>query len=120
MKYEVAKQLKDAGFSQELAEGSFYLVKSPNLFAGGPIYNRFCWGGEGEDKPYREYLLDPALSELIEVCGTAFVGLDRFDKGWKATGVFNDLLLRDGSTPEEAVANLWLALNNTGTLPAAR
>lgn len=58
-------------------------------------------------------------SELIEACGEHFHSLKLLSNGnWRCYGGIiprvNDSdwgYARSGSTPEEAVANLWLALN---------
>ena len=102
MTYELAKELKDAGFPQPALDfkGSF-------LFAQ-------C----GEPVDTQAYV--PTLSELIEACGTNFGGLVRLADGtWNAatpvidTGMSygNPSTEVEGSTPEEAVARLWLALS---------
>ncbi len=91
--YDLAKQLKDAGFPYEKYKG---------------------YGGHYPDQPVNEApTFSPTLSELIEACGEKF---DRLLKGieWSAywdRGVEHPPLTGYGSTPEEAVANLWLALN---------
>lgn len=104
--YELAKQLKDAGFPQ-LA----------------------TYEGKGEhwapsNKPDICYF--PTLSELIEACGDEFSSLYRHgDLGsWQATGykLKEDVQYGkdgEGFTPEEAVAKLWLALTGvfTGSTP---
>jgi len=97
MNYELAKQLKDAGFPQRDAD--WYTSDGQ-------------WIPENE----REYI--PTLSELIEACGEHFYGLLRgVGDGWQAGESWNydffDLnkTICDGSTPEEAVAKLWLELN---------
>jgi hypothetical protein len=95
MTYELAKQLKDAGFPQE-GNGVWY-PDNPN--------------GEG-DACYA-----PTLSELIVACGDGIVGLTRmwegkWLKGWGAMYTrypmdsFHSII--EGNTPEEAVAKLWL------------
>lgn len=68
----------------------------------------------------------PTFSELIEACGDKLKGLFSPQVGgsWWAieeiglistnslgTKTFSDFRFWAGSTPEEAVANLWLALN---------
>ncbi len=95
MNYELAKKLKDVGFRQngtDLRENNF--------------------GGRDT------YILYPTLSELIEVCGDSFCSLSKIeDTGYfSATGQKTYLaspLIRidDCKSPEEAVANLWLKLN---------
>lgn len=59
-----------------------------------------------------EILPCPTLSELIEACGDSFVNLTKSDKDWHCNW-FDDHEGENtiGGTPEEAVANLWLALN---------
>ncbi len=92
MTYELAKKLKDAGFPQ-------------NGFDKEPL----TW----QEKHHAYF---PALSELIEACGAEFKELMRvphphLDKNpWYCRGWETEIF--EGSTPEEAVANLWLALNN--------
>jgi hypothetical protein len=56
------------------------------------------------------------LSSLLEACGEKIESLEREDSNWLAwsNGNFESSLESDphfGSTPEEAVAKLWLALN---------
>jgi hypothetical protein len=97
MTYELAKQLKDAGF--------------PNMQWMGYLTSI---GIESFEKDKH----GPTLSELIEACGTGFgnliLGQNRnLPPLWKATaaGAVNEERFNLGSTPEEAVAKLWLALN---------
>lgn len=102
MNYELAKKLKDAGFPMKTTELELY----------GSTPSRFLAPAE-EGGFYNE----PTLSELIETCGSKFDRLTRNEMTddsavWRvdcydmAVGNFGE-----GSTPEEAVANLWLALN---------
>jgi hypothetical protein len=95
MNYELALQLKNAGFPQELNDG-YYLDDSCGL---------------GNEQVYL-----PTLSELIEACGERLSELKRFkDRKWGA--VTNNKhyapLGGFGSTPEEAVSRLWLELNKS-------
>lgn len=93
--YELAKELKDAGL----------FTKHKAVFP--------CFLIDGE-----QYYL-PTLSELIEALGRdrGFI-LSELNKGlppnydetyWKAETYGSEAV---GSSPEEAVARLWLALNN--------
>lgn len=90
MTYELAKKLKDAGYKQGGSPNTMY---SPDQ---------------------KEIVYIPTLSELIKACGDDFSGLiinrgplsDVNTKWSCAGGRFIGL----GSTPEEAVANLWLSL----------
>lgn len=102
MNYELVKRLKDAG----------YPLKEKDH--GGTPYQ------------WVEYKL-PTLSELIEACGSKFHELHHCTHGWfegekntwrwtayphtRNQADFNALQFT-GSTPEEAVAKLWLALNS--------
>lgn len=85
MNYELAKKLKEAGFS----------FHHP-------------------DSKWSEYIF-PTLSELIEACGDNFKDLVRvstFDEiQWGATSwFFQPKIETFGKTSEEAVAKLWLLL----------
>lgn len=117
MTYELAKELKDAGW---------------------PILNKrkrqnFLWvlSKKGWNKHYGrtqkqvtqmellgcEVLPCPTLSELIEACGERFVQLEVLhdqNKWIASNGEYEGSSSRidaEGTTPEEAVARLWLALN---------
>lgn len=115
MKYELAKQLKDAGFPQKLhpLTGLMYEDGSPNI----PIHcanGKVCYCPEHTGEPYS---VIPTLSELIEACGDGFRLLrysppHEFSNGTWYAGTGDDSkgdLI--GKTPEEAVAKLWLELN---------
>jgi len=99
MNYELALQLKNAGFPQTNKGG---------IFQGDEIKT------ELPGKAF-EMVSDPTLSELIEECGDRFdkleliQSLDGKTKEWEATGdkYWNGY----GSNPKEAVSNLWLAIN---------
>jgi len=108
LSYDTAKRLKDAGFPQK-------------------THNECCGEVLGEDG---EPVMIPDLSELIEACGDEIYSLRRtYEKNiWVAHGY--NLFNRDikqiqfqalgqkgfvGSTPEEAVANLYLALHEKET-----
>jgi len=89
MDYKLCKSLKDAGFPQK---------------TGGVYFHE----GGYSTKPK---ISVPTLEELIEACG---VGVSLFQHGNKW---FSSLepqgTAAEGSTPTEAVANLWLALNTS-------
>lgn len=103
MNYELVKKLKDAGFPQE----GFGMWWDGKVFTTKDIYSDL-------------YL--PTLSELIEACGENFISLDlvnkRDDYKWEACCKYcccnehgEGRHYIGGKTPEEAVANLWLAIN---------
>jgi hypothetical protein len=93
MNYELAKKLKDAGF----------VFKEWYLECHNGQSSELQW-----DNAEWEY---PTLSELIEACGDRFELLER--KGlnqWHCRPCYGEC--KNYSTPEEAVANLWLKLQN--------
>ena len=106
MSLEIAVELRDAGFPQ----GGKVRPTEP---AG--------WGGADDDT------INPTLSELIDACGNRFGGILTIEEHpmgkWGAmNSVARSRMCHDlkytfdrgvyiGKTPEEAVANLWLALN---------
>ena len=110
MTYELAKQLKTAGFPQPSDDfDGDYL--EPNKYA---TYE--------ERVGSAVYL--PTLSEFIEELGWHFVQLERWEDDddvpyFVATNAYPESQLdvegkrfvTKGKTPEEAVAKLWLALN---------
>ncbi len=100
MNYELAKQLKDAGFPFDFGEEMIFDTSPPQ-------WNVKHYG----------FTRKPSLSELIEACGDITFTLIRKYNG--IFEVFNSniqsseswTLMCSGSTPEEAVSLLWLALN---------
>ena len=111
MEYKLAKQLKDLGFTQNEWNGvgsylsSFGIPKK--IFV---------------DEFSSEVAYIPTLSELIEACGDEFQ-LTRWDESvwdglWVAsTEIYYDDAgyvgdIGEGKTPEEAVAKLYIKLNN--------
>jgi len=91
MEYELAKKLKDKGFP----------------FKSLPNESRWF--------PDQVYWI-PTLSELIHACENEFEQLSKgINGGWYASpvrGTAQGLVGIGGKTPEEAVAKLWLKLNN--------
>ena len=114
MNYELALKLKDAGFPQDLGNDNI-----------GRFMDR-----SGEYKKFGTR--NPTLSELIEACGDEFKVLYLKETAWDSKKgevvkihqwqagkeIYWDYEEVDsyhrgvGSTREEAVANLWLKLNN--------
>jgi len=96
--YQLAHDLRDAGFPQ-IGRGTQI----------GPS-DKLVW--RAGDRVYM-----PTLSELIEACGKRFWMLEACDLeagNWHASG-YAAAKIEDayGSSPDEAVARLWLALNKT-------
>ena len=130
MNYETAKKLKDAGFPQDWGKVSAFYDKDGTLYTVGDVSFGSRWEGNPDGSGYHtasdggcgccssgvgstvnEYTYAPTTEELIEACGEMFYSLTlRQDpKEWEALG---DKYWRGlGATPEEAVAELWLALN---------
>jgi len=103
MNYELAKQLSEAGFPQECSYPSE--IYSDEERGDGTIEGGFF---------YRK----PTLSELIEACLTKKGDEIQLNIGEGSSVHKWDFSDDDGTpysfigrTPEEAVANLWLALN---------
>jgi len=121
MKYDLANQLKEAGFRQD--GNGFALLLDKPLPESDQTMREIPWVqyvhiGAASDNP----IYAPTLSELIEACGDNFGGLvwcqifsdeNGSSKEWVA---FPFMAREDehlGSTPEDAVAELWLALHNS-------
>ena len=100
MPYELAKQLKDAGFEQMGTEWFYTDTKQlvPRM-----------------DKNIRwpDCIAAPTLEELIQACGDDFSSITkRADGNWIADCKDNhEGHIWFGSTPTEAIAHLWLALH---------
>lgn len=112
--YELAKKLKESGFPQNMNCVQYFGKKDDE----GELILTF--GGFLPDPSEAESLALPTFSELIEACGDSFSSLHLVAIGFKACGWDEngneEHRMRNfeevGSTPEEAVANLWLALQN--------
>lgn len=111
--YELAKQLKDAGFPQ--ISHAFYTVVEGEK----PMYGHLT---EICTEPFKS-VAAPSLEQLIEACGGVFERLSRTDytkepksiEEWEAYSIYikkdDTSFIGYGKTPEEAVANLWLELH---------
>ena len=110
MTYQLAKQLKDAGYPQDGGCG-VYLDETKEQFFG---------------RAYQQipepFTVIPTLSELIDACGDRFGVLIRYTNAWKVYDVKADIAVMNGDpetqgiavtgeTPEEAVAKLYLKLH---------
>lgn len=127
MNYELAKKLKEAGFTQK---GIMTIDKSNQLYRCCRPENCYCPKCEPWDDNDNWYAVVPTLSELIEACGEHIAlvksGLMNDDYTWECftyiaeadsdATIGIDYYLggnsskSNGKTPEEAVANLWLEL----------
>jgi len=106
MNYELAKQLKDAGYKQKNVGMFVYKNDKGHIgeIAGGRYFNN-------EDIKEEDVYYQPTLSELIEACGDGFYILRKLSTGFVAEDAAYDKTLGQGKTPEEAVAKLWLKLD---------
>lgn len=102
MEYELAKKLKDAGYVFKLF---------PHEVKNKQHFDWLMFDGEMYEFP--------TLSELIGACGDSFGRLEHVNGyiGWVAysSKIENKInvtayIFQQGLIPEEAVANLWLAL----------
>lgn len=97
--YELAKKLKEAGLPQRSDYG----------YRG---YKIISYHRDGRDE---DDVSIPTLSELIEACEGKFHCLASENGTYAAFSHFEDESFAQSSpsypSPEEAVANLWLALN---------
>lgn len=99
--YNLCRQLKEAGFPQHESHcGEYHCCKDQECFL--PTLN-----GSMKPEEYPESICNPTLEELIDACGDEFNSLIRFKEFWQAKGFTT---VGHGLTPEEAVANLWLAI----------
>lgn len=110
MTYELAKQLEETGFLPK--EGHYprsYYIDSDRV-------GFFTSSSEHE----KDAVYQPTLSELIEACGAVEFrlhfypkgfGSDVTDEAWFVIERPNWTDMPRCSTPEEAVAKLWLELN---------
>lgn len=108
MNYELAKELKDAGFP---ISPTFKCINNePHLV---------CSENDGIERHSCQMVVDrePSLAELIEACifqnHMTYFGLEMHSHDWRAGDLGTGGLINhaSGKTPEEAVARLWLALN---------
>jgi alpha-D-ribose 1-methylphosphonate 5-phosphate C-P lyase len=99
LSYELAKQLKDAGFPlRELNRTS-------------QTENMLDWPIDGT------WYLVPTLNELIDACGENFSSLakvctDQSPQRWQACSDTECCVSGEGDTAIIAVARLWLALDH--------
>lgn len=114
---ELAIELRDAGWPQSSL--SYEYIKPPKgSFRASLITSVALSPEEQKERGLIPSLARPSLPELIEACGGGFKALQRtitddMQPAWEAfaLGKNNYPGQEGGSTPEEAVGNLWLALN---------
>lgn len=114
MNYDLAKELRDAGFPFQYSYKSNLTKEDAEKIADELSRGRAVIVPRNEE-------IYPTLSELIAACGD---GLDVLSHDRTKENVVwicnnystmgsmpNPYLMTGGSTPEEAVARLWLVLN---------
>jgi uncharacterized protein Usg len=114
MDYNLAKELRDAGFPQKDSE--FYFGAGYSFNGGQPVYERHHRRELLPLYTWQEFLAAPTLEELIETFGDSFysLGINQIDGDkWIAQKKDTAGYIHGtgGTTPTEAVARLWLALN---------
>ena len=108
MNYKLAKQLKEAGFPQGVKGRA-----KDDYSVGNWVYDEPVDKIKPKKETPRSYI--PTLSELIEACGDEFEALERIRGYWTASGKISAnerIRTHLCKTPKEAVAKLWLKLNN--------
>ena len=115
--YEIALKPKEAGFPQKRSI-SWVCTDTCDYYCekcGATIKNQTKTPEEFADGYHKDCsMVDiPNLSELIEACGDNLYSMYRHRNEWQAHSNSDqwDTIISHGSTPEEAVANLWLELN---------
>jgi hypothetical protein len=105
MTYELAKQLKEAGFPQRFGSGYGFDEQGRTF----QVVNNGYWEVKDTD------ISIPSLNELIKACGDEFGGLKHFpDEINNKFRAYNQpiTLSTNADTPDMAVARLWLALKH--------
>lgn len=108
MKYELALRLRDAGFPIRSGSDVHQLLPIRYIHADGEHLTLMM----GAPYLQGESFIEPTLEELIEACGDGFETLTKSVDGFGARGPKVDTKEWSvGSTPTEAVAELYLALH---------
>lgn len=111
--YTTAKRLKEAGFPQNTMYAS---VLPPENKGGKRIMQimkreEYCNSYINLLSAGYDVVSMPFLEELIEACGEKFFSLTKHVESWQTNWIDGMAGETAGSTPPEAVANLWLSLN---------
>lgn len=131
--YELALALKNAGFPQAYRNtipwmdwaydttGELHLLhcdNDTNWWIGNDYHHQLS--ELTDEQIYKDWVKCPTLAELIEECGENFFKLIKLTNGWEVEyfqnyqsygGLARGKFHCDGHTKEEAVANLFIALN---------
>ena len=122
MTYELAKELEEAGFPQNIGVGDSFFglpisITRMRINDAHPV-TVHLGNIEGYDISKDVDCKIPTLSELIAACGEGFGALARNGQFIKYTVLSTQFVAwgrekvyqGGGVTPEEAVARLWLAI----------
>lgn len=111
--YELCRELKDAEFPQRESAGDL-LTLHPEQLKVGHIkgYTGYGCGFLYEDEKGNSTVYSPTFEELIEEVKKLRlkITLNGFENHWNAHCSTTESA--SGSTPSEAVARLWLALQD--------
>lgn len=101
IEFKTAKELKKLGFAQEGESNDYYNKQG------------ICMGAnEWRKSQFPDYYC-PTLSELVEACGKEFYDLRRLKDGsWYAWPNKMGRMGEEGNSPEQAVARLWIVLQD--------
>jgi hypothetical protein len=110
--FELAHELKKAGFTQSAANNARYFVNEDLMINREDAVH--MWHADKEKKDWElkveeQLVYCPTLSELIEGCSLPFVLSSETTGHWRAKdAVLDEPAIGEGATPVEAVARLWL------------
>jgi len=129
LSYKICAELKDVGFPQTKEKGEMNrvylhipkkdnLIKDDGTVTDREAYWKFLYNKNPQGAFLNEWVRCPTLEELIYACNPEKTGL-RIGYGgvWRAaveTGFKNGKFIQvnaDGKTPSEAMAKLYLKLN---------
>ena len=117
MNYDLARELRDAGFPQ-MGDGDALILHNRKDPENDQTMSVIPWAiYVYHPQKGKEVMYAPSLSELIEACGESFEALtmehSHQGNGWNAIAFYGGRHGHGGS-PEEAVARLWLAMKCVG------
>jgi hypothetical protein len=118
MKYDLAKELANAGFASKSYVGArFYRSVATRRRGAMPEHEVTIQVFDDLAFAPPHYIYIPTLEDLIDACGSEFRTLDRDASGGKVEWLCNNYVRENddgsddivvGRSPVEAVARLWL------------
>jgi hypothetical protein len=111
--FELAQELKSAGFSQSTAPYAIYAL-TDHLRVRREHALQMWYGSRAKEgvalQLNEEAVYAPTLSELAIACGKPLqLGCDE-SGNWKASRPLDERLIGEGETAEEALGRLWLKM----------